>query len=165
MREHRIGDPATGAPPAPFLSAAGQGERAATPQGTGMLIKASSELTGGAIGLLESADPPGSATVLHSHEVAELWYILDGAYDYYVAERWLAAEAGAVVFVPPRAPHGFVAGPEGGRKLTIFVPGGTEGYFRDIHRASEAGELTNEIMRALDTTYDLTTMGPLPPLR
>ncbi|GAA2393653.1 cupin domain-containing protein [Nonomuraea africana] len=133
----------------PYLLAAGEGEPAATPQRTGMAIKASSELTGGAIGMLESADPPGFSTVLHTHEVAELWYILDGHYDYHVAGRWLSAEAGAVVFVPPRCPHGLRVGPSGGRKLTIFVPGGTEGLFREIHRRAEVGELTDETMRAL----------------
>ncbi|MGV9307012.1 MULTISPECIES: cupin domain-containing protein [unclassified Nonomuraea] len=148
----------------PYLLPAGEGEAAATPQLTPMRIKASSELTGGAMGMLESADPPGFSTVLHTHEVAELWYILEGHYDYHVAGRWLSAEAGAVVFVPPGCPHGLRAGPSGGRKLTIFVPGGTEGFFRDIHRRAEAGDLPEETMRALDATYGVTTLGPLPPL-
>lgn len=148
----------------PYLLAAGQGEPAATPQLTSMTIKASSELTGGAIGLLESADPPGFSTVLHTHQVAELWYILDGHYDYHVAGQWLSAQAGAVVFVPPGCPHGLRAGPSGGRKLTIFVPGGAEGLFREIHRQGEAGDLSEESMRALHSEYGVTTLGPLPPI-
>lgn len=41
-------------------------------------------------------------------------------------------------------------------------PGGTEGFFREIHRESQGGELTEETMRALDRKYGLTTLGPLP---
>ncbi|MEU7898210.1 cupin domain-containing protein [Nonomuraea sp. NPDC049152] len=152
----------TGDSPRPYLLAAGQGEPATTRERNSMTIKASSELTGGAIGMLESLDPPGFSTVLHRHEVAELWYILDGQYAYYVAGRWLSAEAGAVVFVPPGCPHGLRVGPSGGRKLTIFVPGGTEGFFREIHREAETGDLSEQTMRALDETYGITTLGLLP---
>ncbi|MFI7639006.1 cupin domain-containing protein [Nonomuraea sp. NPDC049400] len=147
----------------PYLLAAGQGEPAATPQLTPMTIKASGERTDGMIGMLESVDPPGFSTVLHTHAVAELWYILDGHYDYHVAGRWLSAQAGAVVFVPPGCPHGLRAGPSGGRKLTIFVPGGAEGLFRDIHRRAEVGDFTQESLRELDATYGVTALGPLPP--
>ncbi|MEO3873732.1 cupin domain-containing protein [Nonomuraea sp. B12E4] len=120
------------------------------------------ESTAGGIGLMEGVDPPGFATVLHRHQVAELWYIIEGHYTYYAGDRRLEAGAGAVVYVPGGVPHGLRAGTEGGRKLTIFVPGGTEKFFRDVHDAREVGELTAERARELSERYGLERLGPLP---
>ncbi|GAA4619369.1 hypothetical protein GCM10023195_87510 [Actinoallomurus liliacearum] len=146
----------------PYVLAAGEGEMAAAPEGSVMRLKASAESTGGGLGLLEGVDAPGFATPLHRHDVAELWYILDGHYDFYVAGEWVSAGTGAVVFVPGGLVHGLRAGPAGGRKLTMIVPGGPEGFFRDVHRAIEEDAATPERIRALGAEYGIELIGPLP---
>ncbi|GAA4493805.1 hypothetical protein GCM10023191_031870 [Actinoallomurus oryzae] len=146
----------------PYALAAGEGEPAAAPEGSVMRLKASAESTGGGLGLLEGMDAPGFATPLHRHDVAELWYILDGHYDFYVAGEWMPAETGAVVFVPGGLPHGLRAGPGGGRKLTMMIPGGSEGFFRDVHRVLEKDAGTPERFRALGAEYGIELIGPLP---
>jgi mannose-6-phosphate isomerase-like protein (cupin superfamily) len=146
----------------PYMLAAGEGEPAAAPDGSVMRVKASAESTGGGLGLLEGVDAPGFATPLHRHDVAELWYILDGRYDFYVAGEWLSAGPGAVVFVPGGLVHGLRAGPAGGRKLTMITPGGAEGFFRDVHRAIEADAVTPGRMQALGAEYGIELLGPLP---
>jgi hypothetical protein len=50
-----------------------------------------------------------------------------------------------------------------GRKLTLFVPGGTEGFFRDVHAALETGELTMDVMSDIGGRYGIDVLGPLPP--
>ncbi|MCO5996290.1 cupin domain-containing protein [Actinoallomurus rhizosphaericola] len=151
----------SGRPLRPYVLAAGEGEPAAS-EGSTMRIKASAESTGGGLGLLEGVDAPGFATPLHRHDVAELWYILDGHYDFYVAGEWLPAGTGAVVFVPGGLVHGLRAGPAGGRKLTAIIPGGPEGFFRDMHRAIETDAGTPERIRALGAEYGIELIGPLP---
>jgi mannose-6-phosphate isomerase-like protein (cupin superfamily) len=153
---------ATGRMPRPYILAAGEGEPAAAPEGSVMRLKASAESTGGGLGLLEGVDAPGFATPLHRHDVAELWYILDGHYDFYVAGEWIPADTGAVVFVPGGLAHGLRAGPSGGRKLTMMIPGGSEGFFRDVHRALEENTGTAETFRALGAEYGIELIGPLP---
>ncbi|MEV5704479.1 cupin domain-containing protein [Actinoallomurus sp. NPDC052274] len=146
----------------PYVLAAGEGERAAAPEGSVMRLKASAESTGGGLGLLEGVDAPGFATPLHRHDVAELWYILDGHYDFYVAGEWVSAGTGAVVFVPGGLVHGLRAGSAGGRKLTMIVPGGPEGFFRDVHRAIEEDAAMPERIRELGAEYGIELIGPLP---
>ncbi|MCO6008262.1 cupin domain-containing protein [Actinoallomurus purpureus] len=146
----------------PYVLAAGEGAMGAAPEGSVMRLKASAESTGGGLGLIEGVDAPGFATPLHRHDVAELWYILDGHYDFYVAGEWLPADAGGVVFVPGGLVHGLRAGPEGGRKLTMMIPGGSEGFFRDVHRAIEVDAVTPEKLRALGAEYGIELIGPLP---
>ncbi|GAA4635843.1 cupin domain-containing protein [Actinoallomurus vinaceus] len=153
---------ATGPALRPYVLAPGEGAMAAAPDGSVMRLKASGESTGGGLGMVEGMDPPGFATPLHVHGFAELWYILDGRYDFYVAGEWLSAEAGGVAFVPGGLVHGLRAGPEGGRKLTMMLPGGPEGFFRDVHSIIEADAVTPEKIRELGAEYGIKLIGPLP---
>jgi uncharacterized cupin superfamily protein len=128
-----------------------------------MLVKASRESTGGLFGLIVGVDRPGFATITHRHDVAEAWYVLEGRYRYYVDGRWYTAEQGAFVFVPAGAAHGMRCVSDGGRKITLFVPGGTEGFFRDVHAAHQSGTLGPDPVRELGERYGLEALGPLPP--
>ena len=127
-----------------------------------MRLKDSSESTGGGLGVIEGADAPGFATPLHQHGFAEFWYILEGHYDFYVAGEWLSIGAGGVAFVPGGLAHGLRAGPAGGRKLTMTIPGGPEGFFRDVHEAIAADAVSPEKIRALGAEYGIELIGPLP---
>jgi quercetin dioxygenase-like cupin family protein len=148
---------------AAFALAAHEGEPGLVPEGSDMLVKASRETTGGRFGLVVGVDRPGFATIAHRHDVAEAWYVLEGSYRYWVDGTWLTAEAGAFVFVPPGAAHGMRCVSAGGRKITLFVPGGTEGFFRDVHAAHAAGVLGPDPVRELGERYGMQALGPLPP--
>ena len=147
----------------PFVLDAHEGEPGLVPEGSEMLVKASRESTGGLFGLIVGVDRAGFATITHRHDVAEAWYVLEGSYRYYVDGRWFTAGAGAFVFVPPGAAHGMRCVSDGGRKITLFVPGGTEGFFRDVHAAHQAGTLGPDPVRELGERYGLEGLGPLPP--
>jgi mannose-6-phosphate isomerase-like protein (cupin superfamily) len=149
--------------PSPFVLGAHEGEPGFVPEGSEMLVKASRETTGGLFGLVVGVDKPGFATIAHRHDVAEAWYVLDGSYRYFVDGRWFTAGPGAFVFVPAGAAHGMRCVSDGGRKITLFVPGGTEGFFRDVHAAHEAGTLGPDPVRELGERYGLQVLGPLPP--
>ncbi|MGH3588385.1 MAG: cupin domain-containing protein [Pseudonocardia sp.] len=147
----------------PFVLAAHEGQPGMVPEGSEMLVKASGENTGGRFGMVLGVDSPGFATILHRHDVAEAWYILEGQYRYHVDGSWYTAEQGSFVFVPPGAAHGLRCVSDGGRKLTLFVPGGTEGFFRDVHAAHEAGTLGADPVRELGERYGMEGLGALPP--
>jgi mannose-6-phosphate isomerase-like protein (cupin superfamily) len=148
--------------PGPFVLAAREGVPASAPEGSEMLVKAGAAETGGLFGLLEGVDRAGFSTIVHRHDVAEAWYVLDGRYRYYVEGRWFEVGRGGFVFVPAGVAHGLRC-VEAGRKLTLLVPGGPEGFFRDVHAASEAGELTPNALRDIGSRYGLEALGPLPP--
>lgn len=156
-------EPGQGKHPVPFVLAAGEGEPARVPEGSEMLVKAGSGETGGLFGLLVGVDQAGFATIMHRHDVAEAWYVLEGQYRYYVDGRWLDAGPGSFVFVPPGVAHGLRCVSAGGRKITLLVPGGPEGFFREVHAASEAGELTPDALRDIGERHGLEALGPLPP--
>jgi mannose-6-phosphate isomerase-like protein (cupin superfamily) len=146
----------------PYVLAAGEGAPARVPEGSEMLLKAGSTGTGGLFGLLEGVDRAGFSTIVHRHDVAEAWYVLDGEYRYYVEGSWFEVGPGGFVFVPAGVAHGLRC-VSGGRKLTLLVPGGPEGFFRDVHVALEAGELTPDALRDIGGRYGLEALGPLPP--
>lgn len=146
----------------PYALAAGEGVPARAPEGSEMLVKAGTAETGGLFGLLEGIDRAGFSTVVHRHHVAESWYVLDGEYRYYLDGRWLEVGPGGFVFVPAGVTHGLRC-VSAGRKLTLFVPGGTEGFFRDVHAALETSELTLDELSDIGRRYGIDVLGPLPP--
>jgi mannose-6-phosphate isomerase-like protein (cupin superfamily) len=109
-----------------------------------MLVKAASPATGGAFSLLETANPPDAGPPLHLHHTAdEAFYVLEGSYEFHCGDEQVDAGPGWFVFLPHGVPHRYRAGPQGGRVLMLFSPGGTEDYFRDIAVAM-ADEATTE---------------------
>jgi mannose-6-phosphate isomerase-like protein (cupin superfamily) len=146
----------------PYALAAGEGVPARAPEGSRMLVKAGIADTGGLFGLLEGIDRAGFSTVVHRHHVAESWYVLDGVYRYYLDGRWLEVGPGGFVLVPPGVAHGLRC-VSAGRKLTLFVPGGSEGFFRDVHAALDSGELTMDELSVIGARYGIEVLGQLPP--
>ena len=114
-----------------FVQAPGDGERISWR--SDMLVKAASPATGGAFSLLETVNPPNGGPPLHLHNtVDEAFYVLEGTYEFTCGEERVDAGPGWFVFLPHGVPHRYLAGPDGGRVLMFFSPGGTEDYFRDI---------------------------------
>ena len=119
-------------------------------------------MTDGALGFWVHEDGPGLGTPMHSHPPHEAFYILDGSFEFFVGGSWLDAPAGSFVFVPGGVPHGFRAGPSGGRKIGLFVPGGNEGLFTEWRELHDAGGDSPEAVGALAERYRVTRLGALP---
>ena len=69
---------------------------------------AKGEDTGGRFALMECQVKPGNEPPPHVHEWEhELFYVLEGAIEFYVEDKILLARAGEVVFLPQGKPHAF----------------------------------------------------------
>ena len=100
-----------------------------------MRVLADGDVTnGGAFSLVEfTGDSPGAWTVPHLHrQMIESFYVLDGSFIFTVGEQQVEARAGTYLIVPHGTSHMIVAGPGGGRFLTLMVPGGLEQMFLEL---------------------------------
>lgn len=74
---------------------------------------------------------PGGGPPLHLHRNEdESWYVIEGTLEFQLGAERAIAPAGAFVFVPRGAPHGFRnAGDSDTRILVLFTPFGMEAFF------------------------------------
>jgi quercetin dioxygenase-like cupin family protein len=85
----------------------------------------------------EAATTPGFGPPLHSHGYRELFYVLEGAYEFTVERdgelETILGTPGTTVAVPPNVPHTFKnAGEELGRLLFVHQPAGLESFFEEF---------------------------------
>ncbi|WP_161631677.1 cupin domain-containing protein [Pseudonocardia asaccharolytica] len=67
------------------------------------------------------------------HRSDELFYVLDGEFQFLVGEQLTRATAGSFVFVPRRTIHATkIAGPGAGKAIVVFVPGGEKRAFDEF---------------------------------
>jgi mannose-6-phosphate isomerase-like protein (cupin superfamily) len=169
---------------------AGQGERDAawrglvigpgegrTISGTDAItLIATSEETGGSIGVFEDISSPGDGPPRHVHHGSdELFYLLEGEFLILIGERQERVSAGTYVFVPRGTIHAYkVIGTERGRVLSAFVPGGPELAFEEFVKLRTEGEEVNrgvrqsrtvaqmnEMFAQINEKYDSEFVGPL----
>jgi len=93
-------------------------------------LKATSEQTGGAYGLVEQLMPPGSGSPWHLHHAEdESFYVLEGTMTFLVGDERITAGPGTYVFGPRGIPHGFrVEGDSPARMLLMATPAGFEEF-------------------------------------
>ena len=97
------------------------------------LLAAGQATTDRAFTLAEFTGSQGSWTVPHIHrEMEESFYVLDGTFTFAVGEEEIAVGPGAYILVPRGTRHGITAGADGGRLLTLMVPGGLEEMFIEL---------------------------------
>jgi mannose-6-phosphate isomerase-like protein (cupin superfamily) len=109
--------------------------------GTTATLKATSVETGGAYSLVEAVIPAGGfAPPPHRHlDRDEVFYVLEGQFDFRVGEDISRAKAGALLHVPRGTLHGFTnAGDTPGRLLDIHMPA-LDGYFLELGELAKAG--------------------------
>jgi mannose-6-phosphate isomerase-like protein (cupin superfamily) len=139
-----------------------------SPGGTQLVFKARGERAGAAFALAElTAEPHWAGPVPHVHRRhEELWYVLEGEFEFLLGEERVHAGPGTFVRVPP----GLVHAPSnalGSRSRLIMTlsPPDFEGYFHETAAAAErirSGETTDEIealkteIRARYDTYEVT---------
>jgi mannose-6-phosphate isomerase-like protein (cupin superfamily) len=100
----------------------------------------------------------------HWHRtIEELFYIVEGDFDFFLADHVKRVGPGAFVIVPPGVIHDFRnPGASPARWLGIAAPGGLEHYFEEVQRLSERGHMTPWAMRELRLRYDTEEPDGLP---
>ena len=136
---------------------------------------ATSEETGGSVGVFEDISSPGDGPPRHVHYGSdELFYVLEGEFLFLVGERQESVSAGTCVFVPRGTVHAFkVIGTERGRVLSAVIPGGPELAFEEFVKLRSEGEEVNrserrsrtvaqmnEMFAELNEKYDSEFVGP-----
>lgn len=94
----------------------------------------SPEDTGGAMSIVDSVSPIGSGPPRHiHHKEDEVFVILTGEVELWLAGETRHAGPGEAVFIPRGTEHTFRAtGDRPCRHLVILTPGGFEGFFADM---------------------------------
>ncbi len=134
-------------------------EKRLTAWGARVLVKASTEQTGGMFNLLEVTGPAGFFTPLHIHYAEDVaLYVLKGTLTVYWGDERKKAVAGSYFFQPRGTPHGFrVSGSAPARILYFTVPAGFDGFISTVSRSSNDSELT-----AIAARHKIEILGPLP---
>ena len=138
--------------------------------GTLTFVKATSEMTRGAFGLIEQVIPVGFASPYHVHRAEdESFYVIEGQVSFVCDSQWLKVGPGAYVFGPRDIPHGFrVEGTDPARLLILATPGGFERFVVEMSEpASTAaipppGEINMQKLMRLAQQYRIEILGPLP---
>lgn len=115
----------------------GEGKTIPRPETGGVVtIKISSELSGGSMTVYESSRLAGDTRGpgMHAHpSFDELFYVVEGEYEFMIGYRSMRAAEGASVFIPRGVFRDFHStGEVAGRLLTFCPPGGIEGFFEDL---------------------------------
>lgn len=120
-----------------------------------MRVLAAGEPTGSAFSLLEFSGAEGAWTVPHVHRgMEESFFVLDGQFRFLIGDQHVDAPTGAYVLVPRGTPHALAAAKDGGRLLTLMVPGGLEEMFFALSELPP-GALTDPAARAaVASIYD-----------
>ena len=146
------------------ILAPGEGTSVSAPGAT-MVFKALSGLGVSNFLVAEFTAEPGFAGPRpHVHRVhEELFYVLDGEFDFFVEDQTVRVGAGAFVTVLPGVMHDFRnPGDRPARWLGIVAPGGLERYFHEVHDLAVAGQLTDARMRELRRRYDTEEPDAIP---
>ena len=147
----------------------GPGEGRTVPGTDTMTLKATSEETGGSIGVLEATSPPGSGPPRHIHHGCdELFYVLEGEFLFLVGERQVSAPPGTFVFIPRGTVHAAKGiGTEPCKVLAAYIPGGLERSFEEFAQLrTEQGEGANQstgrgtTVEEINQKYDSEFVGP-----
>lgn len=141
--------------------------------GTELLtFKASGSQTGGAYMTAEITTPPGGGPPLHRHEPQELFYILEGEFEFPTIRNGelqvVRATPGDVVHIPNWIPHTYKnVGQQPGRFLITLTPPALEAYFqelgeevRDPSHLPQPGPLDWERIEAVRRKYHIEYVTP-----
>jgi quercetin dioxygenase-like cupin family protein len=129
--------------------------------------------TAGSFSQVETIDPRGTATPLHSHRnEEESFYVLEGDVAVLVDGEWLDLCAGDFALIARGTPHAYVVRSERARMLVTFSPSGFEQAFTDLGVAvgdSPAPPVDTVIpspaeMAAAFAPYGCEILGPPPAL-
>jgi mannose-6-phosphate isomerase-like protein (cupin superfamily) len=123
--------------------------------GNPFLLKVSGAESHGAVALLSGSFASGTGAIPHLHRGHdEIFYVLDGRFRFHLGDELVEAGAGALLFAPRNAPHGFTnIGDAPGSLLGIVAPAGYEQHFVDISAVPD-GPDAREVLAEIYRKYD-----------
>jgi quercetin dioxygenase-like cupin family protein len=124
-----------------------------------IMIKATSEQTGGAFNLFEIFCPPAFATSLQIHYAEDVVvYVLEGELSFFWGYERKAAVAGSYFYQPRGISHGFrVEGDRPAKILYLAFPGGLDRFVIEEGQFAPDCETVTAAAR-----YKIEILGPLP---
>jgi mannose-6-phosphate isomerase-like protein (cupin superfamily) len=151
----------------PLFVGPGEGERIWFTNAA-MTFKATAATTAGELCLIETIAPAGHGPPLHvHHDEHEAFYVIEGELEVACGGERVRAPEGTFAFLPSGVAHTFrVVGERPVRMLTIAVPGGLEGFFREAGRPAEGPGLPPPApvdvaaMNAAAKRYNAEIVGP-----
>ncbi len=130
--------------------------------GSKISVLLSSEETGGAFSLFRIEQTPagGPPPHIHQHE-DELFYVIEGDFEFFVDGIWRKASAGETVFLPKNSHHAFRnVGQTTGHLLVYLAPGGFEHFFDEAAAIFQCpGELDLKAIIEMSLRYGITYPG------
>jgi quercetin dioxygenase-like cupin family protein len=119
--------------------------------------KLTSEQTGGAIYLFESAFEPGTGNRMHVHgREDEIGFVIEGALEIRLAGRSEVLEAGGIARLPRGIPHAIRNPLEtASRYLFMAVPAGLDRWFDALAQAERDGLLDDAMSQTLAKDFGI----------
>ena len=123
----------------------GEGRTLLVGGGDRVTYKVRSAETGGNYFCFEVSTTPGFGPPLHRHDYRELFYVLEGEYDFTVERggrlEKLTCGPGTAIAVPPNTPHTFKNDTDRpARLLFVHQPAALEEFFEEFGVGEESGE-------------------------
>jgi quercetin dioxygenase-like cupin family protein len=115
----------------------GEGRTLLVGGGDQVTYKIRSAETDGAYFCFEVSTTPGFGPPLHTHEYRELFYVLEGTYEFTLKRgdelETISGSSGTAISVPPNVPHTFKnAGGGPARLLFVHQPAALEEFFEEF---------------------------------
>jgi quercetin dioxygenase-like cupin family protein len=115
----------------------GQGRTLLVGGGDYVTYRVTSAETDGAYFCFEVSTTPGFGPPVHAHDYRELFYVLDGTYEFTLERdgrlETLVGGPGTAVAIPPNVTHTFKnAGDEPARLLFVHQPAALEAFFEEF---------------------------------
>jgi quercetin dioxygenase-like cupin family protein len=115
----------------------GEGRTLLVGGGDRVTYKVRTAETGGSYFCFEVSTTPGFGPPLHTHSYRELFYVLEGEYEFTIERdgktETITGTAGTAVAVPPHVPHTFKNGTAApARLLFVHQPAALEEFFEDF---------------------------------
>jgi quercetin dioxygenase-like cupin family protein len=122
----------------------GEGRTLLVGGGDRVTYKVRSAETDGSYFCFEVSTTPGFGPPLHTHAYRELFYVLEGEYEFTVERdgqlETVTGSPGTAVAVPPNVPHTFKNGSSApARLLFVHQPAALEEFFEDFGVPLETG--------------------------
>ena len=120
--------------------------------------KVFSEQTNGQYSVIVTTTPSQGGPPRHRHQHEdELFYILQGTYEFRVGDKTIIANEGDWVHLPRNLPHRYRnIGSEAGKTLNIMTPGGFEQFFAEIDALPKDRPPDRQQVRDIGARYGLT---------
>jgi quercetin dioxygenase-like cupin family protein len=143
----------------PIIRADGEGEQILFKVGL-MTFKATSAETDGRFAFIETILPPGASVEPHQHPEAEIFFILEGEFTFWIGDEQqrTTCSKGAFLSVPPHVRHAYENHTNApGKILGMLTPGGDGGletFFRQVGVPLREGDEVPDLTRPVGFLHE-----------